>query len=268
MTSPAELYQNVLVPAVFGPWADELLRRAAPPPGARVLDVGCGTGVVTRAAARIVGPRGAVTGLDMNPAMLEVARHIPVEEGSGHITWVQSAADQIALPDATFDLITCQQVLQFVPDRGAVLREFRRLLAPGGRVAIAAWAAADLHPFQQGVDVAIARHTGQPALVAGFALSDPDEIRQLLEDAGFQVIAIDYLAKESRFPDPEQGLRGHLLAATAGIPSFRQLDAGSRTELIDQIVSDLSDLIRANTVAGELVHAWHSHIAIATVPNP
>jgi ubiquinone/menaquinone biosynthesis C-methylase UbiE len=268
MTNPAELYQDVLVPAVFGPWAEELLRRAAPPPGARVLDVGCGTGVVTRTAARIVGPRGAVTGLDMNPAMLEIARHIPVEEGSARTTWVQSAADRIALPDATFDLITCQQVLQFVPDRAAVLREFRRLLAPGGRVALATWAAADLHPFQQAVDVAIARHTGQPALVAGFALSNPDEIRCLLEDAGFQIVAIDLLAKESRFPDPDRGLREHLLAATAGIPSFRQLDAGARDELIDRIVTDLADLIRANTVAGELVHAWHAHIALADVPNP
>lgn len=268
MTNPAELYQHVLVPAVFGPWAEELLCRAAPQPGARVLDVGCGTGVVTRAAARAVGPGGAVTGLDMNPAMLEVARHIPVEEGSARITWVQSTADRIALPDATFDLITCQQVLQFVPDRAAALREFRRLLAPGGRVAIAAWAGADLHPEQREIDVAIVRHTGQPALVAGFALSDPDEIRRLLEDAGFQVVAIDLIAKKSRFPEPDRAVRNHLLAATAGIPSFRQLDADSREELIDRIAVDLTDFTRANTVAGELVHSWHAHIAIADVPNP
>jgi ubiquinone/menaquinone biosynthesis C-methylase UbiE len=268
MTNPAQMYEAFLVPAVFRPWAEELVRRLEPREGIRALDAGCGTGVVTRLVAQAIGPKGAVTGLDMNPAMLEIARGIPVEAGSAPITWVQSAADSVALPDATFDLITCQQMLQFAPDRLAVLREFRRLLAPGGRVAIAAWAGAELHPLQMEVDRAIQRRTGQPALAAGFALSESEEIRTLLEAAGFRVDGIELVHKESRFRDPEGAIRNHLLAATAGIASFRQLDSEARDEVLRQIASDVAPLVREHTVDGELVHDWHAHIALATVPLP
>lgn len=268
MTSPAEMYHSFLEPIIFGPWAEELIRRAAPRSGARVLDAGCGTGVVTRAVARAVGPRGQVTGLDMNQAMLDVARRVPVEEGAAPIVWVQSAADQIAYPDATFDLITCQQMLQFAPDRGAVLREFRRLLAPGGRLALATWAAAELHPLQMEIDRAIARYTGQPGLIAGFALSDEAELRRLLEGAGFPRVTIELIARESRYPGPDRAVQQWLLAATAGIASFRQLDHDARDELLERIAADLAEAIRAHTVDGYLVHTWHAHIAIADVPQP
>ncbi|MCC6790335.1 MAG: methyltransferase domain-containing protein, partial [Thermomicrobiales bacterium] len=164
--------------------------------------------------------------------------------------------------------VTCQQMLQFVPDRAAVLREFRRLLAPGGRVAIATWASADLHPFQMEIDRIIQRHTGQAALVAGFGLSDSTEVRRLLEGAGFVVDAVDLLAKKSRFAEPDQALRNHLTAATAGIPSFRQLDVATRDHLLDLIARDAAELVRANTVEGMLVHDWHAHIAIGSVPMP
>lgn len=266
MTNPAEVYEAFLVPQVFRPWAQELIQRARPGSGMAALDAGCGTGAVTRLLAHAVGPTGVVIGLDMNPAMLEIARRRPEEVGSAPITWVQSAADAVALPDATFDLITCQQMLQFAPDRSAMLREFRRLLAPGGRVALATWAAAELHPFQMAIDAAIARRTGQPALVAGFALSDPDEIRGLAEAAGFRVDSIDLLVKTSRFANPEQAIRIHLLAATAGIASFRQLDSAARDELLDAIAADVAPLVRAHTVDGELAHDWHANITLARVP--
>jgi ubiquinone/menaquinone biosynthesis C-methylase UbiE len=84
--NPAEMYEQYFVPAMFRPWASLLLRRAAPQPGERLLDVACGTGIVSREAAPWVGPDGQVVALDMNPAMLAVARTLPAPSGA-RIQW-------------------------------------------------------------------------------------------------------------------------------------------------------------------------------------
>jgi SAM-dependent methyltransferase len=130
--NPAETYENYFVPAMFHPWAAILLRHAAPKLGERVLDVACGTGVVARMAAPLVGPNGQVVGLDMNPAMLAVARQLPAPSGAT-ITWQDGNAMAPPFTDGAFDLVLCQHGLQFFPDRSVAIGEMRRVLAPRGR---------------------------------------------------------------------------------------------------------------------------------------
>lgn len=108
---------------------------AALQPGERVVDGACGTGVVSRLAAERVGATGSVVGVDVNPAMLGVARSAPAPPGAS-IDWREANAEALPLPDASFDVVLCQLGLMFVADRSAALREIRRVLAPGGRVAI------------------------------------------------------------------------------------------------------------------------------------
>src|SRR5205823_9474849 len=103
-----------------------------------------GTGVVARLAAQQVGPEGQVTGLDLNPGMLAVARALPPPLGAT-ITWVECSAVAMDLPDATFDVVLCQQGLQFFPDKPAALREMHRVLKPNGRAAIAVWTQIELN---------------------------------------------------------------------------------------------------------------------------
>lgn len=110
--NPAETYENYFVPAMFHPWAAILLRHAAPKLGERVLDVACGTGVVARMAAPLVGPNGQVVGLDMNPAMLAVARQLPPPSGAT-ITWQDGNAMAPPFTDGAFDLVLCQHGLPF-----------------------------------------------------------------------------------------------------------------------------------------------------------
>ena len=94
-------------------------------PGERVLDVACGTGAVTRLAAQRVGTTGTVTGIDLNPGMLAVARSATPPEMA--IEWHQTSAESMPLPDDAFDVVLCQLGLQFMPDKLAALQEMRRV---------------------------------------------------------------------------------------------------------------------------------------------
>lgn len=106
-----------------GPFATAWLDAAGLQLGERVLDVACGTGVVTRLAAERVGPNGAVAGLDINPAMLAVARTVPSSGAS--IEWHEASAESLPLADGSFDVVLSSLGLQFVPDKASALRDRR-----------------------------------------------------------------------------------------------------------------------------------------------
>jgi SAM-dependent methyltransferase len=114
----AKLRERYSIRYFIGPWAPGLVALAALKPGERVLDLACGTGLVARIAAPEVGPTGQVTGLDINAGMLAVARSLPPPSG-GSITWVEGDAGAMDFPDASFEVILCQQGLQFFPDKPA-----------------------------------------------------------------------------------------------------------------------------------------------------
>src|SRR5262245_20233146 len=120
--SAPELYERYIVPAVTALWAADLVTRAAPRPGDRVLDVACGTGIVARLAAERLNGVGRLVGLDINAGMLAVARSIPSHPGLP-IEWLEGSALEMPFPDRAFDLVLCQLGLQFFPDRLAALGE-------------------------------------------------------------------------------------------------------------------------------------------------
>ena len=127
--SAAEIYERHMVPAIFGPWAEDLL--AFGTAEARRASVGCGLwhGVVARLWLNAWARTGQWWASDLNPGMLAVARTLPPPQGAP-IEWREGNVSAIPFPDATFDLALCQQGLQFFPDRPAALREMRRVLAP------------------------------------------------------------------------------------------------------------------------------------------
>jgi SAM-dependent methyltransferase len=139
-----EVYERELVPAVFAPWAPILVELAHPCPGERVVDIACGTGIVARVAAARVGATGVVSGVDLNPGMLSVARSATaVSSRSGApIQWHEASADKLPFPGESFDIVYCQLGLQFFADRAAALREMHRVLGADGRLAL--WSGAGL----------------------------------------------------------------------------------------------------------------------------
>jgi SAM-dependent methyltransferase len=117
---------------VANPW--ELGRLSA---GERVLDLGSGAGTDSLIAAQMVGPEGRVTGIDMTPQMLAKARAAAAAMGATNVEFIESEAEQLPFPDATFDVIVSNGVIDLIPDKDAVFSELHRVLVPGGRIQIA-----------------------------------------------------------------------------------------------------------------------------------
>lgn len=106
-------------------------------PGERVVDVGCGAGIDTLIAAKMVGPTGYVVGVDMTPAMIAKARRAAQESGLNNVEFCESFAEEIPVSDAWADVVISNGVLNLFPDKAAGLKEMARVLKPGGRLQIA-----------------------------------------------------------------------------------------------------------------------------------
>jgi len=136
----AENYDEVMVPVLFEPWAEQLLGTLPPEPDWDVLDLATGTGVAASKLAARLGSAGSLTAADLSPDMLAVAeRRVRAVAGDTPVRFALGPAHPLALKDASFDALYCQQGFQFFPDGGAAAAEMHRVLRPGGKVALSAW---------------------------------------------------------------------------------------------------------------------------------
>jgi ubiquinone/menaquinone biosynthesis C-methylase UbiE len=197
----AENYQRFFVPAIGAPVADDLIAIAGLQPGERVLDVACGTGVVTRLAAERVGAAGSVAGLDINPGMLGVARSATPPALS--IKWQEGNAESLPFSDSAFDVVLCQMGLQFIPGKLTALHEMRRVLETGGRAVISV--PGPKPPLFAIMTDALARHFSPQAASFGdlvFSMHDADELKELIRSAGFRNADVQAKTKTLRLPLP------------------------------------------------------------------
>jgi len=261
----AEMYEQYFVPAMFLPWATILLNHAALQPGERVLDVSCGTGIVARQAAPLVGAGGRVVAVDINPAMLGVARALPAPSGAP-ITWQEGNAMALPLPDGAFDVVLCQHGLPFVPDRAGAVREMRRVLAPGGRALVIVLQALARHPVFEALMESVARKLSLPisAVMTPFSLCDTDELWTLFTGAGFKKVDILSESTTVRFPEPERFVPLAVISSAAAVPAFTQLEVPARAALLETVRGEVEPTIRMYRDADVVTFPMYSHIAVAT----
>ncbi|MDJ0771740.1 MAG: methyltransferase domain-containing protein [Ilumatobacter sp.] len=228
----AVVYDEFFVPALFGQWPGHVLDRASVAEGHDVLDVGCGTGVLARAAAGRVGTSGTVTGVDPNPGMLSVARRSaePVE-------WVDGAAEDLPFDDAAFDRIVSQFALMFFDDRSAGLASMARALRTGGSIAIATWSPLDRVPGYAAMVELLDRMFGSDAalaLAAPFVLGDHAELTELVGDH-FERVEIVEQPGTARFESIEAwmhtDIRGWTLADMIDDEQYGELVAAAERDL-------------------------------------
>ena len=241
----AELYERYLVPAITGVWAADLVQRAALRPGERVLDVACGTGIVARLAAAQLGMEGAVVGLDLNTAMLAVARSLPPPPGVA-VTWTEASVLAMPFPEATFDVVLCQLGLQFFPDRPQALQEMRRVLVPGGRLLLSVFGPITHNPAPQALAEAVERHLGPHASAikrAEHDLDDPTELDRLVTGAGFTAVTIATTTQHIHFPSPREYVRIQF-AATPLATLVKEMPSEQQATLTDAVIADVSETLR------------------------
>ena len=260
---PAEVYESFLVPHLFTPWARGLVACAEPKPGERMLDVACGTGIVVREVLPVVDLNGRVAGVDFSPEMLAVARtRVP---GEAPVEWYEASAEALPLPDAAFDLVLCQQGLQFFPDKPGAIREFRRVLALGGRVALSVWRTLEHNPVQEAMNEAMVRHLGTPTLAMLFSGNAP-ELEALLSGSGFEDVAIEPVSMTLRFPSADRFVRLSALAGAAVAPVMAELDEAERATLVEAIQRDVGATLQRHIRDYEITFPMAAYVATAHIP--
>jgi SAM-dependent methyltransferase len=253
----ARAYEALHVPALFGQWCEPVLDAAGVEPGARVLDVACGTGVLGREARLRVGSPGYVAGADPDLGMLAVAREL----GPG-IDWRQAVAESLPWPDHSFDAVVSQFGLMFFTDRIQALREMLRVLAPGGRIAIAVWDVLEnspAYPLEVGILERIGGRRAADALRAPFVLGDTAELHGLFASAGAGSIDIRTQTGTARFPSirvmVEADLRGWLPVMGVELEE----------EQIRRVLDQAETALRAHTsTGGQVAFDAPAHIVTAT----
>lgn len=222
--NPAENYQRFFVPVIGAPVADDLIATAGLRPGERVLDVACGTGIVTRLAAERVGAAGSVTGIDIHPGMLAVARSATPSGMS--INWREADAESLPSPDSAFDVVLCQMGLQFVTGKLTALREMRRVLETGGRAVICV---PGPRPSLFAIMTdALARHVSPEAasfVDRVFSMHDVDELTELMRSAGFRNVAVEAKPKSLRLPAPADFLWQYIFSTPLAAAMVQAGDA-------------------------------------------
>jgi ubiquinone/menaquinone biosynthesis C-methylase UbiE len=178
-----ESYDRYLGPAFFEPFADDLAARASRDEPTRILEIACGTGIVTRRLRDSLAPAAQIVATDLNPGMFAFAQG--KFRGNENIKWQQADAAALPFPDASFDAIVCQFGLMFVPDKSAAMRECYRVLAAGGVFLFNVWDAIERNPIAQ-----IAHET-----IASFFDVDPPTFYQLPYGFHDEALIRDLLAK-------------------------------------------------------------------------
>lgn len=171
-----------------------LLELSAPGPGERVLELACGPGGVGIAAAGLVGPAGEVVLSDVAAEMTAIAAARAAAAGLGNVRTLTLDLDDLGQPDQAYDVVLCREGLMFALDPAHAVAEIRRILRPGGRVALAVWGPRARNPWLSLVFDAVSAQLGvtlpPPGVPGPFALDDPERLAGLLAGAGLADVTV------------------------------------------------------------------------------
>jgi ubiquinone/menaquinone biosynthesis C-methylase UbiE len=259
MTFP-EIYERVLVAPLFRPFAEQLLARLQLQKGASLIDLACGTGIVARIARERLGPDARIVGVDAAPPMLAVARIVDPT-----IDWREGSALSLPVgPDERFRLFTCHQGLQFFADKAAAVGEIRRVLEPGGRVAIGTWRALQDIPVALALNDIAERHVGRIA-DSRHSFGNAGDLKALLSDGGFKDVRVETVFHDVRFADGALFVRLNAMAVIGMSEKGKGLTEPERGDLAARITADSQDVISRHTRDGAFVFSLSTNIATARV---
>jgi len=238
------VYDEILGPLMFAPYADDLAERLRPSAPRAVLEIAAGTGVVTRALAKALASANIVAS-DLNEAMLGIAQRQPLPR----VSWQHADAQHLPFDDGAFDVVVCQFGYMFVPDKPAAYREARRVLGAGGRFVFSVWGPLERNEVTAVVGLSVARAfpDDPPRFLerTPFGYHDGPAIRSELERAGFKDVQVDSVEKVTQAPSPELVARG----LCHGTPLRNEIEVRDPARL-DEVTAAAGAALRARFGAG------------------
>ncbi|MFN2517737.1 MAG: class I SAM-dependent methyltransferase [Jatrophihabitantaceae bacterium] len=186
---------------------EAMLSAAAIAPGERLLELGAGTGHLAVHLAELVGPEGRVVASDVAPAFVELLKRRLVGVPNASVERIDATA--IPAESGTFDVVVCRMGLMFVPEPVQALREIRRVLRPGGRLATVVWGEPAQNPWMVSVGFSTMMAgllSGPPPTAPGgpFSLGDPDRLEKLARDAGFTDLRVDVVSYSRHYESADE----------------------------------------------------------------
>lgn len=248
-----EAFEKYVVPAFGDVWAQDIVKRAALRKGDRILDVGCGTGIVARYAYKSLGDSVHITGVDVNDIALDKAREISALNAAP-IEWKQADVTALPFSNAKFDVLLCQQGLQYFPDRSRALKEINRVLVNEGRIVFSVWRPIEFSPFYFTLHKVLEEYINREAasiLASAYTLSDPIQVKTLLEGANFKNIKIRIVIKQMPYSPLEEFLFGSLSASPFAY-DILMLDGIVREEMFQAIRKSISNYIDDDGLAAPM----------------
>jgi ubiquinone/menaquinone biosynthesis C-methylase UbiE len=206
------------VEAVSTPIREWMLRELSPRPGDTVLELAAGVGDTGFEAAATLGERGRLISTDFSPAMLAAARRRGSELGLTNVEYRLIDAERIELDRDSVDGVLCRFGYMLMADQAAALAETRRVLRPGGRLALAVWGAQERNPFFVTIAISLVQHghlpMPEPPGPPVFSMASAERTTALLEGAGFAEVRTEQVAVQFETPDVDEYLS--VIADTAG----------------------------------------------------
>lgn len=209
-------YDEHLAPPTFAPFARELVARLPRAPGGPVLELACGTGVVTRPLRAHLAPAVALVATDLSPAMLAYAR----EHSPGGIDWREADAMRLPFGDGSFAAVVCGFGFMFPPDRAAAFAQARRVLAPGGLLAFSVWDRIEHNPHARVAEEVmdtLLPDAAQLNFRIPYELSDTALLHRLLADAGFGQVRMETVQCPFTGVDPRLFAAGQIRGTPRGV---------------------------------------------------
>ena len=259
--SVPQVYHTLLEPLIFESYARDIIARIDLAKKPRILELACGTGIVTRKLVDDMPEGATLYASDLNPGMLQVAKD-RLADAKGVVFQVIDGCS-IPLPDATFDALVCQYGVMFFPDKIAAMREARRVLKPGGKYVFNVWDAIEHNPIAKTVDeVLVGLYPDNPPkfLHQGpFSWHDRAEIERTVRAGGFANVTVETLGFPCSAPTAADAARGWI-DGTPLSPALAERGAKDTTQVRQRIADALAERFGrspcASTMRAVVVTAW------------